>query len=440
MRPPILHLAILVLMTASLSAQSAFVRVIDQHFEVDGKPYYFLGSNYWYGMHLAADVVGGDANRLIRELDQLQKLGINNLRVMVASEGPEDQPYRIQPSLQNQPGQYDERLLKGLDRLLAEMKARDMRAVLCLNNFFQWSGGMAQYVSWATQTTIPYPHQEGHTWTEFQNYSAQFFANKKAKKWFRRFITNIINRRNSLNGLLYKEDPTIMAWQLANEPRGFAKVRSYQRWVKKTAKYIHQIDPNHLVSLGGEGFLPYENIGTAFDKVSRYPAIDYLTIHLWVENWGWYQPQDQASYDSAMVKAIDYLNRHLPVAKNTDKPLVLEEFGMSRNGGDHHPNAATDMRDKYFNTIFEYIYTHAKSGNPIAGANFWSWSGEGKPPRPEDMWQLGDPLTGDPPHEKQGWYSIYSEDHQTLNLIKKYTELMNSLNENQPLSQQVGTN
>ena len=39
----------------------------------------------------------------------------------------------------------------------AEMAARDMTAVLVLNNFFQWSGGMAQYVSWATGTPSSTP-------------------------------------------------------------------------------------------------------------------------------------------------------------------------------------------------------------------------------------------------------------------------------------------
>lgn len=31
-------------------------------------------------------------------------------------------------------------------------------------------------------------------------------------------MKTIVNRRNSLTGVLYRDDPTIMAWDLANEP------------------------------------------------------------------------------------------------------------------------------------------------------------------------------------------------------------------------------
>ena len=150
----------------------------------------------------------------------VKALGITNLRVLAASEGPADQPWRVQPALQTAPGVYDEALLEGLDVLLAEMAARDMTAVLVLNNFFQWSGGMAQYVSWATGTPIPYPNAGEHTWDAFQMYAAQFYANEDAMRMADDLIRHLVLRTNTVTGQAYREDPTIMAWQLGNEPRG----------------------------------------------------------------------------------------------------------------------------------------------------------------------------------------------------------------------------
>jgi len=46
----------------------------------------------------------------------------------------------------------------------------------------------------------------------------------------------------------------------------------------------------------------------------------------------------------------------------------------------------------------------------MAGILPWAWSGQTRPPRPGDCWKPGDPLTGDPPHERQGWYGIYDSD------------------------------
>jgi mannan endo-1,4-beta-mannosidase len=410
-----------------VGAQGSFVRVADGQFKIGQEPYCYLGANLWFGMYLAATDPIGDHGRLETELNTLQSLGIKNVRVMVAAEGPNDAPYRVQPALQFAPKKYDERLLEGIDRLLVELGKRDMKAVLCLNNFFQWSGGMAQYVSWATGQDIPYPHEPPYDWDRFQEFSADFFTNRKAKRWFRKYLRKVIKRTNKLSGTPYRDDPTIMAWQLANEPRGFSKVEAYKKWVQSTSAYIKKLDDNHLVSLGGEGFLSDESIGTAFRELSSCKDLDYLTMHLWVENWQWYKPAEPATYDSALVKAIKYLDRHLPVAQSVNKPIVLEEFGISRDGGGCSPGAATTRRDHFFTQIFEYALHKAQNGQALAGLNFWSWSGEGLPPRPNEMWAVNDPLTGDPPHEFQGWYSIYSADDSTLSVIQKYAEYFNSL-------------
>jgi mannan endo-1,4-beta-mannosidase len=59
------------------------------------------------------------------------------------------------------PGEYNEDIFKGLDICLDEMAKRKMRATMTLNNEWQWSGGFAQYVSWAQNNSeIPYPVSE----------------------------------------------------------------------------------------------------------------------------------------------------------------------------------------------------------------------------------------------------------------------------------------
>ena len=144
-----------------------------------GEPYRYLGANLWYAMHLgAADTVSGDRPRLLRELDRLQALGVSNIRVLAASEGPDREswfvlgaptPWRILPSMQPSPGAYNEAVVAGLDFLLAEMAKRDMTAVLMLGNMWPWSGGFAQYVSWAAGDRIPYPPPAvGGSWDGYQ--------------------------------------------------------------------------------------------------------------------------------------------------------------------------------------------------------------------------------------------------------------------------------
>jgi len=55
----------------------------------------------------------------------------------------------------------------------------------------------------------------------------------------------------------------------------------------------------------------------------------------------------------------------------------------------------------------------------VAGMSFWAWSGEGRPRDAGGPWRAGDPLTGDPPHELQGWYGVYDTDAETKGVIEE---------------------
>lgn len=409
--------------STSLAQDRPFIEVRDGRFFAGEAPYYFLGFNYWYGMNLGADHPSGDPARLVRELDHLQTLGVDNLRVLASSEGPEGTPWRVHPAVQNTPGVYDERILVGLDRLLAEMGQRDMRAVLVLNNFFQWSGGMAQYVSWATGDPIPYPEQDGNTWTDFQTFSSRFYTLPEARRLFEQYLEHVLNRTNTITGRRYTEDPTIMSWQLANEPRVFGTRDAYADWVRETSAFIKARAPRQLVSLGGEGKLIYDQEELQFEDLARTSALDYLTIHIWIENWQRYLPETDpaGTFLPAVGFAFGYITDHVAIAERVGKPLVLEEFGLSRDGHNHDPAAPVAYRDQYFELLFAHVVQMATVGSGYAGLNLWTYSGEGRPATPRTPWRPGDPFTGDPPHELQGWYGIYNHDASTLSLIQRYT-------------------
>lgn len=427
---------ILALSFAHLCFSQKFIEVDGIQFKQHNDPYFYVGVNFWFGMNLGVDGSAGNRSRLIRELDHLEQLGITNLRIMGASEGPDSEPFRVVPSLQPKAGEYNEEVFKGLDFLLSEMKKRNMVAVICLNNFWMWTGGMSQYISWVEGEPIPYspPARDGD-WHTFQQYSNNFFSHKKANDLFREFLTEILQRKNTLTKVLYKEDPTIMAWQLANEPRGYGQPKAYRKWVRKTAKYIKKIDDNHMVSIGSEGNTASHYAGNNFYKDHKTRFIDYTTMHIWIENWSWYNPRNgDQDLDSALFKAEDYLKKHMEISRKLKKPMVLEEFGVARDGGSFQTESTTLNRDRFLSELFGAIIQNAKDGNSIVGCNVWSWSGEGRPKAAGALWQKGDPLTGDPPHEKQGWYSIYNSDTNTLSILEEAAKEMDQLNNQSTIS------
>ncbi len=404
-----------------------FIKTDKTSFIRHGKPYTFMGTNFWYGLNLGSKGPGGDRARLIRELDQLAAMGVKNLRVMAGSEGPDTEGYRMLPSLQPSPGKYNEDVLEGLDFLLAEMAKRDMVAVMCMNNFWNWSGGVGQYLVWAgAADTIPNPSAPGGNWDEYQRFAASFYSNEKATKMFNDHLRFIINRKNSITGVLYREDPVIMSWELANEPRAVDNQAAFYKWVEQTSNLIREMDPNHLITTGSEGNTSGPFAATDVFKDHNFKNIDYATIHLWVQNWAFYDPyKADSTYGPSIDFARTYIKGQLEKAAPLNKPLVLEEYGISRDTNSHAAGTPVTVRDRFYREVFEEVHKEITKGSAMAGVNFWAWGGEGRPAVPKGMWKLGDNFIGDPPHEPQGWYSIFDTDSSTIRIIKEYAGKIN---------------
>ena len=121
-----------------------FVRVENGHFMRGDKPYYYVGTNFWYGAILASEGQGGNRERLVCELDEMKRMGIDNLRILIGSDGVRGVKTKVEPTLQEAPGVYNDTILAGLDYLLMEMGKREMVAVLYLNHSWEWRGGYEQ--------------------------------------------------------------------------------------------------------------------------------------------------------------------------------------------------------------------------------------------------------------------------------------------------------
>lgn len=132
--------------TSHTASNDNFISVSGGQFVRNGKPYYYIGANFWYGAILASEGTGGNRRRLKQELDSLKAIGVDNLRILVGSDGKRGVPTKVEPTLQTAPREYNDTILAGLDYLLAEMRKRDMVAVLYLNNSWEWSGGYGQYL------------------------------------------------------------------------------------------------------------------------------------------------------------------------------------------------------------------------------------------------------------------------------------------------------
>jgi hypothetical protein len=92
-----------------------------------------------------------DPPRLRRELDILRRHGVTCIRIVAASEGEDDAPLQVVPTLQPRPGVWNEKLAVGMDLVLHELRRRRMRAIMTLSNQWSWSGGFATFLVWAVR-------------------------------------------------------------------------------------------------------------------------------------------------------------------------------------------------------------------------------------------------------------------------------------------------
>lgn len=400
-------------------AEHSFIKVnADGQFVRDGKPYYFVGTNFWYGAILGSEGEGGNRERLHKELDFLKSIGINNLRVLVGADGENGIKTRVEPSLQVAPGVYNDTILAGLDYFMNELRECDMTAVLYLNNSWEWSGGYSVYLQWSGHGDAVVPAVDG--WPAYMEYVKQFPQSDSAKALFANHVNYIVSRTNRYNQIKYVDDPTIMSWQIGNEPRAFSDENKepFARWMADVAAQIKSLDPNHMVSSGSEGSWGCEMDMNLFEKIHADPNINYLNIHIWPYNWSWVKADSlKELLPRAKENTKKYIDDHMVIARKYSKPIVLEEFGFPRDGFSFSKEAPTTARDEYYRYVFDLIRQDRESGGLFAGCNFWAWGGFAGQNPGHVFWEKGDDYTGDPAQEQQGLNSVFATD-STIEIIK----------------------
>ena len=434
--------------TTGNTATKPFVTVRDGHFYLGDKEYRYVGANFWYGAILGSEGRGGNRERLHRELDHLKSIGVDNVRVLVGGDGRDGIPSHIAPKLQTEPGVYNDTLLAGLDYLMLELEKRDMRAILYLNNAWEWSGGYGAYLDWVGfESDIPdYAKGDGSTrhfsqtpvpgidgYREYTQHVSNFVLHEGAKAMADRHACFIVSRKNRYTGVPYSQSPALMAWEIANEPRAFngdeLHKRKFVEWIDRQSRLIRAIDPNHLITTGSEGRHGCEQDMQLFRTIHTLPCIDYACIHIWPYNWGWLgrfeQNPDEGKtipdskpdpmtekVGDACAKSMAYIDEAYAMLQGSGRPIVLEEFGYPRDRFRFAPGSPTLGRDQYYRFLFGIIRDSGK----IAGCNFWGWGGSAAVRHV--VWERWDDYVGDPAQEEQGLNSVFATDSTTIGIIR----------------------
>ncbi|OEL15289.1 Mannan endo-1,4-beta-mannosidase 4 [Dichanthelium oligosanthes] len=339
-------------------AAAGLVGVDGTQFVVDGgKTIYFSGFNAYWLMLVASDPARrGQVQAAFR---QASEHGLNLARTWAFSDGGET-------PLQSSPGVYDEAMFQGLDFVIAEARRHGIYLLLCLTNNFHDFGGKRQYVAWAREA--------GHGDLADAD---DFFNSTVVKGYYKNHVKTVLTRVNTMTGVAYRDDPTILGWELMNEPRCDADPTGamVQAWVEEMAPYVKTIDGEHLVTAGLEGFYgdgAHESkdlnpwgiyYGTNYVETHRARGVDFATIHLYPDVWLW-----GSGADTQLEFFQNWTRSHVSDTElYLGKPLLVTEYGKFLWEG----VANRTQRNRFLGLVLDSIYASAAEGGPLVGGAFW---------------------------------------------------------------------
>eukprot|EP00798_Chlamydomonas_sp_ICE-L_P015113 gene15113-21169_t len=184
------------------------------------KPFYFLGYNAFW-MTAPPSVP--------------QRLGMTVARC-----------WAFNSKMPEAPGIYDEDQMQGLDFLVYAAAKYNTRLVMVLGNLWPAYFGPE---NWLIMADGP--------WTEGKNI-LDFYNSSGVRTLYKQHISYMTNRTNVYTGIKYKDDPTIMAWNVMNEPRCPGCMDAVSQdividFMDDLSTHLRNEDPNHLITMGTEG-------------------------------------------------------------------------------------------------------------------------------------------------------------------------------------------
>lgn len=212
-------------------------------------------------------------------------LGVNG--VYMASFNPKKQAMEINEGANG---------LQRLDFVVHEASKRKLRLIVAFVDYWAYTGGSRQISAW------------------YGNHGDdRFFAEDgRAKADYKRLVQAIVTRRNSLSGVIYKDDPAIFAWELMNEP-DIHPFPLFNTWVAEMAAFVKTLDDRHLLA-SGQASIQYKM------AEMQLPQVDFGTWH----GYPGYQKISAEEF-------AEEISQYCASAISYGKPVVLEEFGVARS-------------------------------------------------------------------------------------------------------------
>ncbi len=365
---------------AEAGVPNGFAYTQGTRFMLDGSPFYYAGTNCYYltfKSQEAVDSVFKDAEAM--GLKVIRVWGNLDVGVKTGTTDSEGKP--VFTNNNDGPGEkdgiyfqyFDKDLgkpvinegkdgLQKLDYALYQAEKHGIKLLITFTNYWDAFGGMGQYIKWAQELGITGLKKD------------DFYTNETLKGWYKDYVNGLLNHTNPYTGRKLKDEPSVFAWELANEPRcntdAQCRDNILYNWAKEMSEYVKSVDPNHMVSLGDEGFYnkPYGYYneyttsnyafygaeGVDFEKLMTIDTLDFGTPHLYLDQWG-------MKHTGTGQDDLLWFKIHGETCAELGKPVILEEFGLTNR----------TIRDSEYEQWFEVLEGNVYETVEYAGTNYW---------------------------------------------------------------------
>ena len=336
------------------TVQDDFVQANGTSFTVNGRPFYFTGANS-YDLFTLGDSSSQasvedicskymDQKKIDARMQAMADNGVTVLRTW----GFSNESWH---GFETAPGEYVEPQFMLFDYIMDSARRHGIKVIITLENYWEAYGGIDKKLQWAGLSGGSHKAR------------AQYFSNAQCKQWYKNYVKHFAERTNYFTGVKYKDDPTIFAWDLMNEPRYQDAGEdttgiTLRKWVDEMSSYVKSVDSNHMVCVGLEGHGSEYNFGgdegNPYVYIQQSPNIDFCSAHPYPdEYWANLTPEQNAE---TVKKWIN--DAHEKVGK----PFVAGEFNVRKS-------LSPEKYEAYWRSVYDTIYE-----NGAAGALFWEFN------------------------------------------------------------------